>query len=53
MDTSSSKLLIVDDDEFGRSMTSRLLQKEGYSDFDMAENGSIALKKFVRMTTMP
>ena len=45
MDTRSSKLLIVDDDEFGRSVTSRLLQKEGYSDFDMAENGSIALKK--------
>ena len=45
MDTNSAKLLIVDDDEFGRSVTSRLLQKEGYSDFDMAENGSIALKK--------
>ncbi|PCI80776.1 MAG: hypothetical protein COB20_02665 [SAR86 cluster bacterium] len=43
MSADNSRLLIVDDDEFNRSMTARLLKKEGYAEFDMAENGYIAL----------
>lgn len=40
-----SKLLIVDDDEFNRSLTSRVLEMEGFSNFDMAEDGNVALDK--------
>jgi adenylate cyclase len=40
-----AKLLIVDDEEFNRSLTARLLKNIGYSEFDMAENGTVALEK--------
>lgn len=45
MNSDENRLLVVDDDEFNRSMISRLLKKEGYSNFDIAENGFVALRK--------
>jgi len=45
MSKNDPRLLIVDDDDFNRSIISHLLEKEGYTNLDMAENGSVALAK--------
>ena len=45
MNIDSYKLLVVDDDDFNRKMMKRLLEKEGYSKIDMADNGNLALQK--------
>lgn len=46
-DTSSEKILVVDDNEINRDMLSRRLQQRGYVT-QMAENGRIALEQLAK-----